>query len=235
MKANSFCKINEIDEYDFLSCNLKRPISSKKIYKVMSRNDFEHSKANNYLHFNRVDSYPDGNDGMQLILDKDGNKNSVFESASNFNYFQLLNEMRSSTYACCFSLKNNSSQGENYGSKDDSGKVCLVFNLNKFLKKLELLSKLEPREFDQQIFLTFGEIKYINWKAEQLNLEQLQNYVTYLYLKDKKDFSGEQEFRLALLPNPLAIKAYKKYKGLHFFFDFENAIEEGVIEEIKYF
>lgn len=233
MGERSFCLINEIDGFDYLNCYLKRPICAKHIFKVMSQADFKQSKEKNYLYFNRVDSYPDKNDGLQLLLDEDGNKNSKFEKNPNHNLFEFYNQMRQSTYACCFSTVNNSKFRNNYGSSDLSGKVCLTFNLEKLISQLKKLTATTPTELNGCIYLSFGEINYLDWKNAQLNLTELQNNISYVFIKDINIYSHESEFRLALWANPMAIHTYANYKGLQLFFDFDQAQKEKVIEKIE--
>lgn len=223
--------LKSIDGFDYLDCYLNRPISIKTIFKVMSKNDFELSKKDNYLYFNRVDSYEDGNDGLQLLLDLIGNQESKFETNPNYSYSKFLDKMRRSTFACCFSTIDNS-RSHNYGSDDGSGKVCLKFNLDKLINQLKTLTCFGQDRSDQ-IYLSFGEVTYLDWSKVKLNEKELQNNIKYIFIKDKIKWSHENEFRLALIPNPEAIIKYKSYSGLHLSFDYEQALRNGVIEQME--
>ncbi|OCH98965.1 hypothetical protein A8135_09415 [Legionella jamestowniensis] len=224
--------INEIHDFDHLKEYLKRPIKPKKIYKIMSKYDFERSRNNNYLFFNRIDRYPDKNDGLQLLQDSKGNKKSTFEKNPNFNWYDHLNNIRKATFACCFSTIENKEYKKDYGSQDESGKVLLTINLSNFLKSLQDLRCNNSIPLDNQIYLCFSMIRYVDWNNCRINKRELQNYISYVFIKDKENWKHEKEFRLVLLPNPLAINTYNKYDSLFLKYDINKAVRDKIIESI---
>jgi len=176
---------------------LKQPSDSQKLYKIVSVENFIKSVADNYLHFQRVDSYkdflgPDKFDGAQLPLDRKSNADSKFAKDPSFTAETYYDSSRSRTYACCFSLENLDYIWKVYGNEEASkGKICLVFNfgklrqmLNQTINTAKLMYGNVPCE---QIFsINYGIVDYRERDSYQLNTCQLPNPIQYTFLKDKK-------------------------------------------------
>ena len=212
----------------------------------MKTEDLIKSISGSYLHFNRVDKYPDAHDGEQLPKDLEDNLKTKFESNKNFSIADYYNQSRSRSYACCFSTENSDYIWNSYGNGGEKGKICLVFKFSKLRTKLNeifnndsTILKYNGKTLKKWFFLNYGLIKYIDWKNHKANKEFYQNPVIYTYFKDKKDFSEENELRISLsyLPigNPtLDGKLLQFSDNLHMHFCFGPAIGDGTIVRIMH-
>jgi hypothetical protein len=189
---------------------LRIPPDDQLLYKVMTVENLLRSVANNYLYFNRVDSYSDfpnadENDGRQLPKDQPLNATARFEKAADFSAADYYDQCRSRTYACCFSVENSKHIWENYANGSEKGKACVEFEFGKLRTMLN--AALNPEGADllyegnpcHQIFsVNYGLVNYVAWGTHRTNKEYLSNPILYTYLKDSDRFREEKELRISL-------------------------------------
>jgi len=229
---------------------MRIPPDDQLLYKVMTVENLLRSIANNYLYFNRVDSYSDSpiadeNDGRQLPKDQPLNAAATFEKAPDFSAADYYDQCRSRTYACCFSVENSRYIWENYANEGEKGKACVVFEFGKLRAMLN--SALNPEGavllYEEnpcrQIFsVNYGLVNYVPWGTHRTNEEYLSNPILYTYLKDSDRFREEHELRISLSAIGIGHFALKdgsliKFPpSLQLGFDFRNAIATAVIREI---
>lgn len=226
------------------------PPDGQLLYKIMSSENLLRSIVGNYLHFNRVDSYSDfpgadPHDGRQLPKDQQGNSYARFEKAPNFSAADYYDQSRARTYACCFSLENSDFIWNNYANGSERGKVCVIFEFRKL--RFTLNQTLQPgnaaleycgNQCHQIFSVNYGIVEYVEWDAHQANIEHLPNPIRYTYLKDKKRFSEEKEFRISLSAIGVGQFALRDGSTMEFspslqlVFDFKTAIADGTIRQI---
>ena len=107
---------------------MRIPSDDQLLYKVMTVENLLRSVTNNYLHFNRIDSYSDflnadENDGRQLPKDQHLNTATRFQKAPDFSAADYYDQCRSRTYACCFSIENSPYIWEIYANGSEKGKA----------------------------------------------------------------------------------------------------------------
>jgi hypothetical protein len=231
---------------------LKLPQEGQLLYKIMTVESLIKSVKNNYLHFNRVDSYSDllgsnphadPNDGRMLPKDRVAFLKANFEKAPDFTLPDYYDKSRARTYACCFSMENSAFIWEHYGNDGGSiGKVCIVFEFGKLRATLNetfrpgnavlLYKGLRCR----QIFsINYGIIEYVDWNVNEADAKMLPNPIKYTYLKNKTKFSKEKEFRISLSAigiGEFAIKDGSNMQfppSLHVPFSFKRAIQNCTI------
>jgi hypothetical protein len=229
---------------------LNVPPDGQLLYKIMSVENLLRSIVDNYLHFNRVDSYaafPGGDlhDGRQLPKDQQGNASARFEKAPDFSAADYYDQSRARTYACCFSLENSDFIWNNYANGSAKGKVCIVFEFGRLCATLN--QTLQPGnaalEYDgnrcRQIFsVNYGIVEYVEWDAHQANTKHHPNPIKYTYLKDKKKFSEEKELRISLSAVGIGQFVLKDGSTMQFpsslrlAFDFRAAIADRTIQQI---
>lgn len=226
------------------------PPENQLLYKVMTVENLLRSIANNYLHFNRVDSYSDfanadENDGQQLPTDQPFNAASKFQKAPKFSAANYYDKCRSRTYACSFSTVNSAYIWKNYGNGSEKGKVCIVFDFAKLRAMLnstlnpEGVALLYEGNLCHQIFsINYGLVNYVPWATYQANVKHLPNPILYTYLKDRDSFQEEQELRIALSAIGIGHFALQDGsliefpKSLQFGFNFHNAFAANAIKDI---
>ena len=223
------------------------PPLQQPLYKIMSAENLLRSVAERYLHFNRVDSYPDSpgadpNDGCQLPKDYFGNASSYLLSDPRLAAADVYHRSRARTYACCFSVENSDHIWSNYANQNRHGKVCVVFEFGKLRKtineKFHAL-RYQGKRYDQIFSVNYGMVNYVECAAHQENGERLPNPITYTYIKDRREFSEDREFRISLsaegiwrqfvLPDGTAVEFPP---SMQLDFDFHAAIANGTIVEI---
>lgn len=229
---------------------MRIPADDQLLYKVMTVENLLRSIANNYLHFNRVESYSDfpnadENDGRQLPKDQPLNSAATFEKAPDFSAADYYDQCRSRTYACCFSVENSRYIWENYANGSKNGKACVVFEFGKLRAMLN--SALDPEGAVllyegnpcRQIFsVNYGLVNYVPWGTHRTNEGYLSNPILYTYLKDSDRFREEHELRISLSAIGVGHFALKDGSLIEFpsslqlGFDFRNAIATAVIREI---
>jgi hypothetical protein len=226
------------------------PPEDQLLYKVMTVENLLRSVTGNYLHFNRIDSYPDSpnadeNDGRQLPKDQPANAAVRFEKAPDFSGAHYYDQSRARTYACCFSTKNSDYIWNNYGNGSEKGKVCVVFEfgklralLNRALKP-ESTALLYEGNVCRQIFsVNYGLVNYVDWDSYQTNECYLSNPILYTYIKDATRFCEENELRISLSAIGIGQFALKDGTMIQFppslqlGFDFSEAIAIAAIREI---
>jgi len=230
---------------------LKYPPDGQLLYKIMIIDNLVRSITDNYLHFNRVDSYKDFpgadlHDGQQLPKDELGNAQTKFEKAPSFSAEDYYNQSRARTYACCFSLENSDYIWNNYAKDSPKRKVCVVFHFGKLRETLNqmLQSGNAALEYNgmrcRQIFsVNYGIIEYVERDIQRANKENLPNPIVYTYLKGKA-FQEEKEFRIAL--SAIGVGQFALNNGtilqfpasLRLNFDFRAATADGTIQQILY-
>ena len=197
---------------------LRLPEAGQLLYKIMKVEDLLSSICGSYLHFQRVDSYKDSpnadpHDGQQLDRDLARNTASIFEKTADFSLADYFDRSRARTYACCFSMENSDYIWHSYGNGSAVGKVCLAFQSDRLLAKLNYIMQSEAAAFEYHgvgytnylfihggvrcgpIFsLNYGEVSTSTAKPTKLMRVTLSN----TYIKDKRRFSEEQEFRVSL-------------------------------------
>lgn len=228
---------------------LTKPDSEQLLYKVMSLNNLICSITKGYLNFNRVDRYrdfhgADTNDGLQLPLDRPFNESSKFYYSPSFSIANMYDLSRERTYACCFSLTNSNYIWENYALGDINDKVCVVFKYEKLREYLNKTIQIGNSDLEyngkkcKQIFsINYGKVNYVDWESDQVNNAYLSNPIIYTFMKCKKKFSLENEFRISLSALGVGKFVFKKSElifpdRLEFGFNFHEAIVNGVIQEI---
>lgn len=229
---------------------MRIPPDDQLLYKVMTVENLLRSITNNYLHFNRVDSYSDfpnadENDGRQLPKDQPINAAATFQKAPNFSAADYYDQCRSRTYASCLSVENSPYIWENYANGSEKGKVCVVFEFGKLRAMLN--SALNPEGAVllyqgnpcRQIFsVNYGLVSYVPWGTHRTNEEYLSNPILYTYLKDSDRFREEQELRISLSAIGIGHFALKDGSLIEFpsslqlGFDFRNAIASAAIREV---
>jgi hypothetical protein len=231
---------------------LSVPSDGQLLYKIMSVENLLRSIVDNYLHFNRVDSYADfpgadPHDGRQLPKDQQGNSRVRFQKAPDFSAANYYDQSRARTYACCFSLENSDFIWNNYANGSEKGKVGAVFEFGKLRTILNqtLHSRNVALEYNgnrcYQIFsINYGIVEYVEWDIYQANIESLPNPIRYTYLKDKKRFAEEKELRISLSAIGIGQFALRDGSTMQFpsslqlDFDFRAAIADGTIQQILY-
>lgn len=220
------------------------------LYKVMSVENLLLSITNNYLYFNRVDSYSDfpnadENDGRQLPKDQTFSAAARFEKAPDFSVADYYDSCRSRTYACCFSVENSPYIWENYANGSEKGKVCVVFEFGKlrFMLNSALATDGVALFYKgircRQIFsLNYGLVNYVPWNTHRTNEEYLSNPILYTYIKDSDRFQEEKEFRISLTAIGMGHFVLKDDtliefpSSLQLGFNFQGAIASTAIREI---
>ena len=227
---------------------LKQPPDDQVLYKVMSAENLLRSVSGRYLHFNRVDSYKDfpgadPHDGAPLPKDIPGNTGAKFVASPDFTVTDYYNQSRARTYACSFSLVENSKYiWEKYGGGGKKGKVCVVFSFGKLRSQLNTTfgnaGLLYKGLACHQIFaINYGLVEYVDRNTHQGNLERLPNPIQYTYWKDAC-FKDEKELRISLSALGMghfgvddgSIMEFDK--SLQVEFDFRTAIAIGVIQQL---
>ena len=220
---------------------LNVPPDGQLLYKVMTVENLLRSIVGNYLHFNRVDSYADLQgagphadpyDGRQLPKDQLGNACARFEKAPDFSAADYYDKSRARTYACCFSLENSNYIWEHYGNGSVKGTVCIVFEFG----KLRATLNQTLQRCHQSFSVNYGIVEYVEWDTHQANTKRFPNPIKYTYLKDKKKFSEEKEFRISL--SALGIGQFDSTmlfpSSLGLVFNFRAAIADRTIQQILY-
>jgi hypothetical protein len=226
------------------------PPAGQLLYKVMSAENLFSSIVGSYLHFNRVDSYPDfpgsdAHDGRQLPKDQTGNASARFQNAPHFSAEDYYDQSRARTYACCFSLENSDFIWNNYANGSARGKVCVVFKfeklhntINQTLQPGNAALEYKGNRCHQIFSVNYGIVNYVEWDFHQTNSEYLANPIMYTYLKDGQRFSEEKEFRISLSALGMGQFALKDGSIMQFppnlqlAFDFRAAIAESTIQQI---
>jgi hypothetical protein len=228
--------------------------NDSSLFKIMSFDDFLKSVKGKYLYFRRVDKYKDcadknGDefDGDQMPLDKPVNKKAGFLKNPNYTLHDYYNQSRARTYACCLSLENTPYIWNKYGGSDINRKVCLVFNFDKLKallnKTLHQCTKKDLLIYNgirlkQPFNINYGKVKYIERMMHRQIIEHYPNPIEYAFLKDKKLFKEEKEFRIALSALGMGKFVLIDQKeimfpdSLEFSFDFNQAISTQIIEKI---
>jgi len=228
------------------------PPDGQLLYKIMSVENLLRSIFGNYLHFNRVDSYSDfpgadPNDGRQLPKDHQSNSRVRFEKAPDFSGANYYDQSRARTYAYCLSLENSDFIWNNYANDSARGKVGVVFDFGRLRKALNQILKPGNAALEyngnrcHQIFsVNYGIVEYVEWDTHQANTKNPPNPIKYTYLKDKRRFLEENEFRISLSAIGVFQFALKDGSMMQFpsslqlAFDFRSAIAAGVIQQILY-
>lgn len=230
---------------------MRFPPDDQLLYKIMTVENLLRSVTENYLYFNRVDSYSDspvadGNDGRQLPKDRPHNAAATFKNAPHFSAADYYDQCRSRTYACCFSIENSTYIWENYANGSEKGKVCVVFEfgklralLNSALSPAGAVLLCEGNPCRQIFSVNYGLVRYVPLDTHRANEEYLSNPILYTYLKDSGRFREEQELRISL--SALGIGHFALSDGsliefprsLQLGFDFRNAIAGAAIREIQ--
>lgn len=230
---------------------LKVPPEGQLLYKIMSVENLLRSAFGNYLHFNRVDSYPDfpgvdPQDGEQLPKDRQANVRAKFAKSPNFSAADYYDQSRARTYACCFSLENSDFIWNKYANGSARGKVGIVFSFGRLQETINqtLRHGNAGLEYNgnrcRQIFsVNYGLVEYVEWENHQANMERLPNPIIYTYLKDKQ-YSDEKELRISL--SALGIGQFALTDGsmiqfptsLQLAFNFRAAIMDQIIQQILY-
>jgi len=226
------------------------PSTGQLLYKIMSAENLLRSVFGRYLHFNRVDSYPDSpvtdpHDGHQLTKDQPVNASSHFRNAPNFTTADYYDQSRARTYACCFSLENSDYIWSNYATNNERGKVCVVFEFGKLRNAINNILRpgnaalVYNGNLCHQIFdVNYGLVEYVEWDSHQLNSERPAKPITYTYLKDKQRFSEEKEVRISLSAIGIAQFALRDGSVMEFpsslqlSFDFQAAIRDSTVVKI---
>ncbi len=226
------------------------PPDGQSLYKMMTVGNLLRSTVGNYLHFNRVDSYgdfpnADPHDGQQLRKDLRGNAATRFEKAPEFSAADYYDQSRARTFTCCFSLENSDYIWKNYANGSPLGKVCVIFcyqrlraMLNHTLQPGDAALEYNGVRCHQIFSVISGSFEYNDWAAHTANTEHLPNPIQYTYLKDKKRFAEEREFRVSL--SALGIGRFVLKDGttmefplsLQLHFDFRAAIADGTIQAL---
>lgn len=150
---------------------LKFPPEDQVLYKIMRVEDFLRSINENYLHFNRVDSYADldPHDGEQPPRDREISNRARLIKDPDSSAAVIYDGFRARTYSCCFSMENSDFIWKNHGKGGKKGKLCVEFRFGKLRETIN--QTLKPGnaaiEFDgkrcQQIFsVNYGIVEYID-------------------------------------------------------------------------
>ena len=228
------------------------PPEDQLLYKVMTVENLLRSVTGNYLHFNRVDSYPDfpnvdENDGRQLPKDQPANAAVRFEKAPDFSAEHYYDQSRARTYACCFSTKNSDYIWNNYGNGSEKGKVCVVFEFGKLRALFNRMLNPEGAvllcegNVCRQIFsINYGLVNYVDRGSHRTNERNLPNPILYTYIKDAARFGEENELRISLSAIGIGQFALKDGTLIQFppslqlRFDFREGIAIAAIREILF-
>lgn len=228
---------------------LNQPSDDKQLFKIMKVSDFIRSVSNSYLHFQRVDSYKDfptadAYDGEQPAKDRAVNASVTFEKAPDYSAADYYDKCRARTYACSFSLINSRLIWERYGVGDPVGKICIVFNFGKLKSVLNqtvgnvpgqsalMVGNIQCKQF---FYINYGMIEYVDTSAIQTNISRLSNPIVYAYMKDKDQFSGENELRITMAALGIGNFALADNTVINFpscmglSFDFRRAYADGTI------
>jgi hypothetical protein len=184
---------------------LRQPAAGQQLFKIMRLGDFVKSVAENYLHFQRVDSYKDfptadAQDGDQPPYNRAVNSGITFEKAPHYSPAHYYDSCRGRTYASSFSLENSNLIWQRYGESDPVGKVCVRFDfarlravLNETIGNNPGLSALMVGDIrcKQIFFINYGLVDYLDITTVQANAERLVNPLTYVHMKDAARFAGE--------------------------------------------
>ncbi|HUI12588.1 MAG TPA: hypothetical protein VL048_03855 [Xanthobacteraceae bacterium] len=225
---------------------LTAPPEGQLLYKVMAMENLLQSIAGSYLHFNRVDAYPDldPNDGAVPPGDQAINAQATFEKAPDFSAADYYNRCRARTYACCFSLENTDYIWRTYGTGGTRGKICIVFDfaklrarLNHTLTQGHCVLEHNGIRLHQIFSINYSVVEYVPWDAHRANTEYLQNPIKYTYLKSDK-YRDDRELRIAL--SAIGIGHFVLNDGsrldfppsLQLGFDFKSAFADGTITRL---
>jgi len=224
---------------------LEQPPDAQRLYRITRIPHLLDMLKNNYLHFQRVNTYQDDTfDGEQLLLDRTQNEKAAFANDPAFNLARYYDISRSRTYVCCFSLGNSKYIWENYGQNDDA--VCLVFEFGKLRQTLNNTVR-QSIENDKLIYgdccckqifsINYGIVKYMERDTRQLITSRFANPIEYTFVKDKK-YADERELRISL--SALGIGHFVLNDGeqivfpssMRLEFNFIDAFATGTIEEL---
>jgi len=228
---------------------LTQPPDSQLLYKIMKAGDLIRSVEQDYLHFQRLDSYKDFPtadvmDGEQPTRDRALNGGITFERAPEFSAANYYDNCRGRTYASSFSTENSPIIWDRYGTGDPVGKVGVVFQFGKLRAVLNEAIGNEPGRAAlmvgsarcAQIFaINYGMINYVEHAAIQANAERLVNPIIYSYLKDRASYAEENEFRITLSTLGVGNFALTDRTIINFppsmrmSFDFKRALGDGTI------
>lgn len=228
---------------------LRQPAFGQLLYKVMRAEYLIDSIAGSYLHFNRVDRYPDFDgadlqDGAQLPADRPSNANSRFLKSSEFTAAHYYDQCRARTFACCFALEQDEHLWGTYGSGGDHGNVAVVLDfawlrqhINAQLRSDEAKLLVNGVHCRQIFSINYGIVEYVDWDQHRLNDELLPNPIQYTYLKATR-YSAERELRVSLSAVGMGKLAFGGQvldlpTSLRAPFDFRTAMAEGGIRSIE--
>jgi hypothetical protein len=226
---------------------LTQPPDGQLLYKVMKVEHLLASISASYLHFNRVDSYPDlpgydPHDGFQLPADRGANAGLRFERNPHFTAANYYDQSRARTYACSFALECTEHLWATYANGSEHGKIGVVFDFQKLRARLnanwapgnaQLLAGDVPIK---QIFsINYGVVDYVDWQQHRANKQYLANPIEYTYLKARA-FADEHELRVSLSALGLGryavgpvVMEFPETIQMHF--DFKAALADGGIKE----
>lgn len=224
---------------------LTKPNNSVLLYKIISSTNFIDMYINKYLYFRRVDTYHDDKrDSDQPVPDKKISKKSKFIYSPDYNARKYYIESRKRTYACCFSTVETQYLWNHYG-QDDPNAICLIFNchyLKDFINSFYGHSRiLYNNQYIKNFFhINYGLVNYVDINNQYLN-KSFPNPIKYAYLKDKKMFLEEKEFRVTL--SCFGMGKFMLPDGTEFTFpesitlgfDFDEAVKKNVLRNIKLF
>jgi hypothetical protein len=210
----------------------------------MSVENFLRSVEGSYLHFNRVDSYPDiPDDGAQVPADRPSNAAAKFEKAPSFSAEDYYDRCRSRTYACSFSLEDTEHTWRTYGNGGARGKLGVVFvfaklraTLNRTLQSNGVILEHGGTLLRQMFSINYGLIEYVDWAT--YGTGSMPNPITYAYLKDKRNYFDDKELRISLSAIGMGKMVLEDGREFHFpphlhmKFDFRTAFANGTILEI---
>ena len=225
---------------------LSQPEAKQTLYKVIPKEYFDDMVKNNYLYFNRVDTYEDDKaDGEQLPLDRPQNQQLQFSYGSRvykngiWRYFTVEDyhdQARSRAYACCMSLEFLEHMKKEYGK---GSPVCLEFpftelrnTLNETIEHSSLIC--EKQQVPQIFSINYGLVEYVSKKSLR---SSVINPIKYLYMKDDS-YQNEREFRITLSVLGLGnfglvngrILDFKR--GMKFPFDWNKAFNDGWTKKV---
>jgi hypothetical protein len=225
---------------------LTAPPEGQLLYKVTTVENLLRSIAGSYLHFNRVDAYPDldPNDGAVPPCDQTGNAQATFAKTPDFSAADYYDQSRARTYACCFSLENTDYIWRTYGIGGERGKICVVFDFAKLRARLNqtLTQGNSALEYNgvrcHQIFsINYGVVEYVDWDVHHANSEYLQNPIKYTYVKSDK-YRDDRELRISLSAFGMGHFVLNDGSRLDFppnlqvGFDFKSAFADGTITRL---
>lgn len=221
---------------------LKEPDENIVLYKFISFDRFLETIEKNYLYFNKVSNYPDLDpyDSDILPNDIEDAKNSSFGKNPNYTWLDLCKKARNAMYACCFSLSNDKIMWETFGEKNS---ICLAIkydNLKGLIEKSydrnkAILDVNNNRIYPKDIKLNFGLVDYIDRKNLHLSRKNLINPLRYTYLKDKINYSHEQELRITLWALKICYETLENPRnldGLKLQINLAYALRNGTHEQL---